>query len=63
MHSRDLNVAFAGGKWVRVSEADQQSVATHVCDHVLPFLEDMQILCDQAEVIFHPYGHALESSR
>ncbi|CAI5516897.1 unnamed protein product [Closterium sp. Naga37s-1] len=38
----------SAGKQVRLSEADGPSVAVHICDRVLPFLEAMQDVSDEA---------------
>ncbi|CAI5459517.1 unnamed protein product [Closterium sp. Yama58-4] len=38
----------SAGKLVRLSEADGPSVAVHICDRVLPFLEAMQDVSDEA---------------
>eukprot|EP00271_Cylindrocystis_brebissonii_P019085 TRINITY_DN5644_c0_g1_i2.p1 TRINITY_DN5644_c0_g1~~TRINITY_DN5644_c0_g1_i2.p1 ORF type:complete len:856 (+),score=138.48 TRINITY_DN5644_c0_g1_i2:61-2568(+) len=45
------DVPNAQMKLVRVSEADVERVAVHLRDRVLPFLENMQDLCDLNEVM------------
>ena len=44
----------ADRKSVRVSEAAMGDLAVHLTDHVLPFLESYQELCDLNEVIMTP---------
>lgn len=41
----------ADKKSVRVSEAAVGELAVHLMDHVLPFLESYQELCDLSEVM------------
>lgn len=40
----------AAGKVVKLSQADGPSVAVHICDRVLPYLEGLQDVCDDAQV-------------
>ena len=48
--SSRLLYRLSEGKQVKLSEADGPSVAVHICDRVLPYLEGLQDVCDESNV-------------
>ena len=43
-------MVYSDGKPMKVGNASTEEVALHVCETVLPFLEELQDLCDAMEV-------------